>query len=287
MMRVADQAEGLRLIQGGRAYAPGRQGRAEQRTRVIAVTSGKGGVGKTQVSANLGVSLAQSGKKVLLLDADLGLASLDLALGVRPSSDLLTVIRGEQEIEDVICEGPAGVHLLPACPGRYEMANLGPRERSLLSNAVDEIASRYDVLIIDTGAGIGSTTVSFAGGADEVLLVVTPEPTSLRDAYAMAKVLHRRFGLERIGVIANAVHSELEGNGVFENIDAIVKRFLTLELRYLGAIPRDPSVQRGCATGLPFVIGTPNGSATRALGAILQRLHTDRGPGGGPRRVAS
>lgn len=289
MIRVADQAEGLRLIQGGRAYAPSRFARtgAAHSTRVIAVTSGKGGVGKTQVSANLGVSLARGGRRVLLLDADLGLASLDLALGVRPSSDLLTVVRGERDIEDVICEGPAGVHLLPACPGRYEMANLGPRERSQLANAVDELKARYDVLVIDTGAGIGSTTVSFAGGADEVLLVVTPEPTSLRDAYAMAKVLHRRFGIERMGVIANGVHSELEGNGVFENIDAIVRRFLTLELRYLGAIPRDATVQRGCATGLPFVLGAPDGSAARALSAIVQRLDFERGPGGGPRRAAS
>lgn len=272
MARLSDQAEGLRLIRGGKTYATGRKKPVGARARTIAVTSGKGGVGKTQIAANLAVTLAGTGERVLLLDADLGLASLDLALGVRPSSDLLSVVRGERRIQDVLCEAPGGVDLLPACPGRYEMANLGPRERTLLANAVDDAAHDYDTVVIDTGAGIGSTTVSFAGAADEVILVVTPDPTSLRDAYAMAKVLHRRFGVRRIDVVANSVTSEVEAAAVFERLDAIVQQFLALELRYLGGVPRDRTVQQACADGHPFVLGAPQSAAARATRALAKRL---------------
>jgi flagellar biosynthesis protein FlhG len=209
---------------------------------------------------------------VLLLDADLGLASLDLALGIHPHADLLSVVRGEQKIDDILVEAAHGVMLVPACPGRYEMANLGTAERERLRTTVEELARRFDVLIIDTGAGIGANSVGFAALASEVILVTTPEPTALRDAYAMAKVLNKRAGVETIRLVANQVPSEAGGLEVYERLLGIAQRFLALELAYLGCIPKDESVSRAVASGHPYVIGAPHCKAARALETLVERL---------------
>jgi flagellar biosynthesis protein FlhG len=270
MMSDDDQAVGLRALSAEpRAY---RLRHAEGGPHVVAVTSGKGGVGKTQLSANLAVALAQDGKRVLLLDADLGLASLDLALGLSPDANLLSVLKGERTVREIIVEGPSGVHLIPACPGRYDMANLTVAQREHLWTLVQEASADFDVLIIDTGAGIGSSAVGFASYAHDVLLVTTPDPTALRDAYAMAKVLHRRAGVERVQVIANQVDSERAGAELHERMRAIVNRFLTLDLAYLGAIPLDPSVRESNVAGKPFVLRAPGSPAARAVGNLVRRL---------------
>jgi flagellar biosynthesis protein FlhG len=278
MMTSGDQADGIRaLALRGQADKPLRPGAPERRAtfsarRSIAVTSGKGGVGKTQVSANLAVALARQGHRVLVLDADLGLASQDLVLGVTPHSDLLALLERGLPASEVLVEGPAGVMLLPACPGRYEMANLGGAERDRLVAAVDAIAKDFDVLVVDTGAGLGSNSVAFAALADEVIIVATPDPTSLRDAYAMAKVLHRRGGVERVGVVANQVGSDQEGREVHARLAGIVERFLDLELDYLGGIRRDEAVRRAVGAGLPFVLGAPESQPARVLREIAKRL---------------
>ncbi|MBI2896004.1 MAG: MinD/ParA family protein [Deltaproteobacteria bacterium] len=281
MIRFANQADGLRAARGEGARVYRLHRASSSPTRTIAVTSGKGGVGKTQIAANLAVGLAQKGLKVVLLDADLGLASLDLALGLKPQFDLRSVLDGEKNIDEILLEGPAGVHLVPACPGRYEMANLNGTERAALANAVDEVAKKFDVLVIDTGAGIGGNAVTFASAADDVLLVTTPDPTAVRDAYAMAKVLNRRSGLERIHLVSNQVASEAEGLELHSRLDAIVRRFLTLELGYLGCIPRDESVRQACAAGEPFVLRSPSSVAARATEGLVRRL----GPGASPREL--
>ena len=250
-------------------------------TITIAVTSGKGGVGKTQMSANLALALARKGKRVVLFDADLGLASLDLALGVRPASDLMAVVRGQRAIKDILVEGPLGVCLIPACPGRYEMANLGVRERAALCHAVEEVLPEFDVLIIDTGAGIGSNAVSFATWADDILLVATPEPTSIRDAYAMAKVLNVRGGVDRVCLVANQVANEKEGYALHQRVDQIVRQFLPLELSYLGAVPRDESVRLGVTAGEPCILSHPESKASRALDGLAHRIATAERPEGG------
>jgi flagellar biosynthesis protein FlhG len=272
MWKATDQAEGIRLNRTDSQPIRSPQRLLPRTTRTIAVTSGKGGVGKTQISANLAVLLAQGGQRVLLLDADLGLASLDLAFGVQPKADLMSVMRGDCAVEDVLVQAAAGVTLLPACPGRYEMANLSVAERERLMSVLRTLSSRFDIFIIDTGAGIGSSSVSFAAEAEEVILVATPEPTSLRDAYAMAKVLHRRGGLDRIALVANQVANGAEGLEVYERLDAIVRRFLSLELAYLGYVPRDESISRAVARGEPCVIGAPRSTAARALEAVTRKL---------------
>lgn len=271
-----DQAQGLRAARGDADVIPfRRRTKSQTETRTLAVTSGKGGVGKTQMAANLAVCMARLGLSVVILDADLGLASLDLALGLRPEHDLRSVITGERTMQEILVEGPAGIQLMPACPGRYDMANLSPTERRRLTAAVEEVAAGYDVLLIDTGAGIGSNAVSFASSADEVLLVATPDPTSLRDAYAMAKVLHKRSGVDRIRFIANQVSSDVEGAELHDRLNQIVRRFLTLDLDYLGAVPRDEHVGLACTSGEPFVLQAPKAPASRATQALARRLFPD------------
>lgn len=266
-----DQAMGLR----DRAKPPVVRLRSPggARPHIIAVTSGKGGVGKTQMSANLGVGLASVGRRVLLLDADLGLASLDLALGVNPQRTLLSVLTDECRVSDIVVEGPAGVHLIPACPGRYDVANLDAAQRARLWDLVEEAAVGYDALIIDTGAGIGSNAVGFASYADDVLLVTTPDPSSLRDAYAMAKVLHRRAGVDRVCVVANQVANQREGAELYSRMDTVVRRFLTLDLAYLGAVPRDDAVREGVALGHPFALRKPDSPAAHAVLNLVRRLN--------------
>jgi flagellar biosynthesis protein FlhG len=275
-MLLSDQAAGLRALKRDRedeAFPLRRANSGPMRT--IAITSGKGGVGKTQVAANLAVGLARAGNKVVLLDADLGLASLDLVLGVHVEDDIRSVLSGARAIDDILVDGPEGVKLLPACPGRYEMANLGPKERAALLDAVDVLSHRFDFLIIDTGAGIGSNTVAFAAAADDVLVVTTPEPTALRDGYAMIKVLARRCGRERIHLVANQVMNEMEGVEVHERLDTIVRQFLSLELVYLGCIPRDEAVRHAVTAGEPFVLRSPTSVAARAAQTLVRRLGND------------
>ncbi|MDD9933611.1 MAG: MinD/ParA family protein [Myxococcales bacterium] len=273
MLRTSDQALGLRSARELPPSDTPRVGRPHRlATRTIAVTSGKGGVGKTQLSANLAVAMAGRGLRVALLDADLGLASLDLALGVRPGTDLVAVMRGDVELDEILVDVCPGLKLIPACPGRYEMANMSTCDRMRLLNLIDGIAGRFDAIVIDTGAGIGSNAVGFASVADDVLLVTTQDPTSLRDAYAMAKVLYRRTGVEQIQVISNQVGSEHDGLAVYERLEGIVRKFLGLDLNYLGAVPSDPWVGRAVLSGQPYILGAPSSVAARATERVAGRL---------------
>lgn len=265
MIRVEDQAEGLRARVGSDERS--RRVRTGS-TWTVAVTSGKGGVGKTQVSANLAIGLAQQGMRVLLLDADLGLASLDLALGARPRGDLVHVVRGEASLSDVLVPIAHGVDLVPACPGRYEMANLDDRSRDRLLDLVYELAESYDVLLVDTGAGIGASTIAFAAEADEVILVATPDPSSLRDAYAMAKVLRVRADVRRLHVVANFVGSTHEGIALCKRLQGIVDRFFVLDLELAASVPEDREVVMGNRAGRPVVLGAPESAGARAFQSL-------------------
>jgi flagellar biosynthesis protein FlhG len=152
------------------------------------------------------------------------------------------------------------------------MANLGTAERTRLFTAVDEVAHEFDVMIVDTGAGIGSNSVSFASSVDEVLLVTTPDPTALRDAYAMTKVLHKRSGVDRISLVANQVRSAPEGAEIHEKLKSIIQRFMAVELEYLGYVSYDTTVRHGCATGEPFVLAAPQSAPAREMAGIARRI---------------
>jgi flagellar biosynthesis protein FlhG len=232
---------------------------------VIAVTSGKGGVGKTNLSANLSIALGQRGSRVLAIDADLGLANMDIIMGVAPSYTTADLVAGEVGIDDVIVQSAPNVWLLPGASGAQDLANLGDAQRRSLFTAVDNLDDRFDAVVVDTGAGIGSNAIGFAAAAKDIVLVVTPEPTSVADAYGMLKVLCTRCAVRRVHVLANMVASDTEGEQVFRRLVALADRFLNVALDYLGAIPRDPAISRAVMRGEPVLTAYPRCPASLAI----------------------
>ncbi|MGN5518992.1 MinD/ParA family protein [Halopseudomonas sp. Lyrl_26] len=215
-----------------------------QSVQVVAVTGGKGGVGKTNVSVNLALALAELGRRVVLMDADLGLANVDVQLGLRPQATLADVLSGTCSLREVMVNGPGGIRIVPAASGAAEMVNLGPREHAGLIQAFSDIGDELDILLIDTAAGIGDSVVSFVRAAQEVIVVVCDEPTSITDAYALIKLLSRDHGVTRFRVLANMVHSPQEGHNVFNKLLQVTDRFLDVALQYVGAVPYDESVRK-------------------------------------------
>ena len=212
--------------------------------QVIAVTGGKGGVGKTNVSVNLSLALAELGRRVMLLDADLGLANVDVLLGLTPKRTLADVIEGRCELRDVLLQGPGGIRIVPAASGTQSMVHLSPAQHAGLIQAFSDIGDNLDVLVIDTAAGIGDSVVSFVRAAQEVLLVVCDEPTSITDAYALIKLLNRDYGMNRFRVLANMAQSPQEGRNLFAKLTKVTDRFLDVALQYVGAVPYDESVRK-------------------------------------------
>lgn len=254
------------------------------RPRVVAVASGKGGVGKTQLVANLAVSYARRGWRVLALDGDLGLANLDIALGIQARQSMLDLIAGNATIEEVLTPGPDGMLVLPGCSGRYDLANLSVVERRALFAAVDGLEDDFDILLIDTGAGVGGNAVDFASAAETVVVVATCEPTSIADAYGLMKVVHSRSGIRRFHLVANMVRSVNEGEEVYNRLAELAERFLGVGVGYLGAVLHDPSVQRAVRQRSPVLVLEPRSSAALCIEAIANKVAsvptTELSPGG-------
>ncbi len=223
---------------GGSGDSPGPIGKV----RVMAVTSGKGGVGKTNVVVNLALALAARGKRVLILDADLGLGNLDVLLGLAPRYNLEHVLSGEQDISDVLVKGPGGIGILPASSGVQEMTGLTDPQKIRLLSQLDTLESQVDILLIDTGAGISDNVTYFATAAQEILVVASPEPTSITDAYALMKVLSTRYGEGRFKLLANMVKSPQEGKEIYRKLTLVADRYLNISLDYLGYILQDDHV---------------------------------------------
>ncbi|HEX7036012.1 MAG TPA: MinD/ParA family protein [Pseudomonadales bacterium] len=212
--------------------------------QVVAVTGGKGGVGKTNVSVNLGVALCKIGRRVTLLDADLGLANVDVLLGLKPTHTLKDVLDGECGLADVIVEGPQGLEIVPAASGMQEMAQLGTREHAGLISAFSAIAHRLDVLVIDTAAGIGHGVMSFLCAAQEVIVVVCDEPTSITDAYALIKVLNQSYGIDRVRVVVNMIRADEDARSAYAKLKNVTDRFLDVQLLHAGSIAYDDHLRR-------------------------------------------
>lgn len=253
-------------------YVPIRTATTPMSPTVIAVSSGKGGVGKTNLSVNLSMALGARGARVLCIDADLGLANSDIVMGVAPTFTTADLVRGDADVDEVLVEGPQNVWLLPGASGQYDLANLGDHERRDLFAAVDTLDDRFDAVVVDTGAGVGSNAVGFASAAKDILMVVTPEPTSVADAYGMIKVLSTRAGVRRIRIVANMAASAAEGDRVFRRLASLTDRFLDVALDYVGHIPRDPCVGRSVMRGEPFSLTYPDCPASRAVASIAARL---------------
>lgn len=241
--------------------------------QVIAVTGGKGGVGKTNVSVNLALALSELGRRVMLLDADLGLANVDVLLGLRPKKTLADVVAGKCELRDVLLPGPGGVHIVPAASGTQSMVHLTPMQHAGLIQAFSDLGDDLDVLIVDTAAGIGDEVVSFVRAAQEILLVVTDEPTSITDVYALIKLLNRDYGINRFRMLANMTHSPQEGRNLFAKLTKVTDRFLDVALQYVGAIPYDEMVRKAVQKRSAVYEAYPHSRCALAFKAVAQKVN--------------
>lgn len=267
---MTDQAEGLRKKEAGIASGPD----PSPPPRVISVTSGKGGVGKTNVTANLAYALSETfGKRVLVFDADLGLGNMDVLFNLRPRWTLKDFLFEDRSLSEVLVPGPAGIRILPAASGVEELTALTPEQNLKLISAFDQLGEEVDILLIDTGAGISENVLTFNLASQETLIVVTPEPTSRTDAFALMKVLNRRYSGKPLLFLANMVRDRREGLELYDLVSRVADRFLPdLNLSFAGYLPQDPSVtqavrnQKALAEMLP---GAPFSTAIRQVARDL------------------
>jgi flagellar biosynthesis protein FlhG len=263
---AADQAAGLR-----------RRGTARP-VKVLTVTGGKGGVGKTNIAANLAITLAQFGRRVMLLDADLGLANVDVLLGLQPRYTLADVLRGERALADVIVTGPGGVRVVPGASGLAAIADLGTAGQAGLINAFSELTEDLDLLVVDTAAGISGSVLRFCAAASDVLVVVCDEPTSITDAYALIKVLSTEHGVTRFRIVTNMTHQGGDGRQLFEKLLRVTERFLQVTLDHAGSLPYDDRVWRAVQLQAPFVTAFPGSLAAAALKRLATRADNWEAP---------
>lgn len=266
-----DQAAGLRhMVQS-------------QPVKVIAVTGGKGGVGKSSVSVNMATILAQQGKNIMLMDADLGLANVDVMLGLNTRQNLSHVVSGECSLEEIIVDGPAGLKVIPSASGKNNMLNLNTVQHGGLIRAFSELIQEVDILLIDTAAGISESVVTFTRASHEVIVVVCDEPASLTDAYALIKILHRYHGVDRFHVLANMTKNSYEGKKLFEKLSKVAQRFLDVPLNYMGAIPHDEYLRKAVQRQQAVVEAFPRSCsavAFKKLAKKAEQLPLPRDPSG-------
>ncbi len=240
--------------------------------KVIAVTGGKGGVGKTSVSVNLSVGLSEMGRRVVLMDADLGLANVDVMLGLRPQQNIADVLAGHCSLREVMVPAGDNFWIVPAASGTQEMTALSAHEHAELIHAFNDIADDLDVLVIDTAAGISDSVVSFVRAAQEVLVVVCDEPTSITDAYALIKLLNRDYQMTRFRVLANMVRTDTEGRSMFNKLLTVTDRFLDVTLQYVGSIPYDESVRKAVQKQRAVLRAAPKDKAALAYRQLANKV---------------
>jgi flagellar biosynthesis protein FlhG len=231
-----DQAQTLRSLNKVLAHEEKTRGHA---TRVFSITSGKGGVGKTAVVANTAVHLSRMGKRVLVLDADLGLANIDVVFGLAPSYNLNHFFSGGMDLEDVMIDGPAGMKILPAGSGVQRFTRLDSQQKMRLLEALDSMSDEFDIVLIDTEAGISENVTYFNTAAQEILVVTTPEPTAITDAYALMKLLSNQYHEKHFNLIVNFIKNEDEALDVYRKLTMVASRYLDISINYLGSIPTD------------------------------------------------
>ena len=267
---MADQAETLREIMRNKN---GGAEEAKSKTRVIAVASGKGGVGKTNISTNMAIAYANLGKRVVLMDADLGLANVNVVLGMIPKYNLYHLIRRQKTMREIIMDTNYGISIVAGASGFSKIANLNEEERQGFVEELSELSSA-DVVIVDTGAGVSNNVLSFVAAADEAIIVTTPEPTAITDAYGIIKVIATE--IDNIGLslklIVNRVGSVTEGKKVAERVCNIAGQFLNLKVDYLGYVYDDPDVHQSVLRQKPFLVSNPKSKASICLQHIVGRL---------------
>ncbi|MCC6446066.1 MAG: MinD/ParA family protein [Armatimonadetes bacterium] len=244
----------------------------ERTYRTIAVTSGKGGVGKTNLTMNLGVLMAQHGRRILVLDADLGLANLDVILGLKSPYQLHHVIRGEKDILEIVAEGPGGTRIITGGSGILELLELTEAQRETFIGEFWKLGSVADIVLFDTGAGLSSNVLAFLLAADEVVVVATPEPASITDAYATIKVIAQKNRHASLKLIVNMVEAPEEALNVAEKLIQVCQQFLNIKIEYIGYVPRDKNVLQAIRSQQAFTIAFPQTPASRHLGSVAAQL---------------
>ena len=239
--------------------------------QVIAVTGGKGGVGKTTIAVNLAASLAGRGKQVMLLDGDLGLANVDVFLGLTPRLTLADVLAGNCTLEEILLEAPQGFKVVPAASGIAQLAELDTLTHVGLVRAFGDITSKVDIMVIDTAPGIAGSVLQFSQAAQQVLVVLCDEPASLTDAYALIKILSRDHGVKQFRVVVNQVRGRGMGQALFQRFERVATRFLSVDLDYVGEIPEDAFLRRSIREQRPVVSAYPSAPASVALKTLAQR----------------
>ncbi len=241
--------------------------------QVVAVTGGKGGVGKTNVSVNMSIALAKMGRRVTLMDADLGLANVDILLGLSAKQNLANVMAGECSLKDILLDGPGDIKVIPASSGTQSMVSMSPMEHAGLIHAFSELGDEMDVLVVDTAAGISDGVVSFVRASQEVLVVVCDEPSSITDAYALIKLLNRDHNMDRFRVVANMTRSPQEGQNLFTKLSQVCDRFLDVTLQYMGNIPFDEAVRKAVQRQKPVLLAAPRSKASLAIKTLAEKVN--------------
>ncbi|MCP5195780.1 MAG: MinD/ParA family protein [Gammaproteobacteria bacterium] len=240
--------------------------------RVICITSGKGGVGKTNITANLALALSLQNQSVMLLDADLGLANVDVILGLHPLYNLSHVISQERTLEEIIIAGPNGIRIIPASSGIKRMAELEPEENAGLVNAFSELNDSLDIMLIDSAAGISDSVVTFCRAAHEVVVVVCDEPASITDAYALIKLLSQDYDVDRFHILANRVVTAQEGRELFTKLVKVSDRFLDVTLNFFGSIPEDPQLRKAVQAQRAVVEAFPGSRSAEAFHRLATQI---------------
>jgi len=240
--------------------------------RIIAVSSGKGGVGKTNFVANLALYYASLNKKVLILDADLGLSNIDVLVGIAPKFNLKHVLQSEKTMKDIIVKGPMGIMILPASSGVRALTELSDENRMKLIYELDRFDLPFDVFLIDTGAGISENVLFFCSAAQETVVIVTPEPTSLADSYALIKVLSRDFGERNFRILVNTARSEKEAFDTFRKLAIVADKFLKVSVEYIGFLPYDQHIKDAIIAQKGYLTMYPNSSFSKKIAIIGKKL---------------
>ena len=264
---MLDQAERLRRLANGEGNIKD----SNNKTRIITVTSGKGGVGKSNFVVNISISLVEMGKKVLIFDADIGMGNDDVLMGIYSKYNIMDLVNGKVTIDQVITEGPLGVHLLPGGSGLNNIEDLQENQRTLFLKQIEGIEG-YDYIFIDTGAGISKNVLAFISASDEFILVTTPEPTSLTDGYSLLKAVDHFKIKNKANIVVNKVLDEKEGNQTFSKFKTAVNKFLSLDVNYLGIIYEDRKLIMAVREQEPFVLSYPNSEAAKCVRIISEKL---------------
>ncbi|MBE7412948.1 MAG: MinD/ParA family protein [Leptospiraceae bacterium] len=260
LRKLANQVSPLKVINPQR-----------RRTKILAVASGKGGVGKTTLSVNLGISIAKTGQKVLIFDGDLGLANINVLLGIIPKYNLYHVVKGHKSLKDIIIQTTEGVDIIAGASGYAQLANLNETQRNNLIKGFSDLG-HYDYMIIDTGAGISSNVIGLIMPADEVIIVTTPEPTSITDSYGLIKSIVTQSKEKNLKIIVNRVKSAIEGKKVADRVIDISGQFLEVRVEHLGFIFQDEEVEKSIREQKPYVINYPRSKAASCLNRITYTL---------------